>query len=173
MSEQNKALAKRWFEEVWNQGRESTIDELFHPQDKVYGFPEPDSVLIGPAGFKTIHRAFRSAFGSLHIDLDDLIAEGDRVAIRWTCTGTHTGADLGFPATGKKSRHPRLLLHRLSRRPDNPGLELHGPHQNDPAASKQLAPGRRRLPLSRSEPLGIVLRAFQSYHRFGQDLIGG
>jgi hypothetical protein len=34
MSEQNKALAKRWFEEVWNQGRESTIDELFHPQGK-------------------------------------------------------------------------------------------------------------------------------------------
>jgi steroid delta-isomerase-like uncharacterized protein len=102
MSEQNKALAKRWFEEVWNQGRESTIDELFHPQGKVHGFPEPDSVLIGPAGFKTIHRVFRSAFGSLHIDLDDLIAEADRVAIRWTCTGTHTGGDLGFPAAGKK-----------------------------------------------------------------------
>ena len=39
MSEQNKALAKRWFEEVWNQGRESTIDELFHPQGKAHGFP--------------------------------------------------------------------------------------------------------------------------------------
>jgi steroid delta-isomerase-like uncharacterized protein len=102
MSEQNKALAKRWFDEVWNQGRESAIDELFHPQGKVYGFPEPDSVLIGPEGFKTVHRVFRSAFGSLHIDLDDLVAEADRVAIRWTCTGTHTGADLGFPATGKK-----------------------------------------------------------------------
>jgi hypothetical protein len=60
MSEQNKALAKRWFEEVWNQGRESAIDELFHPEGEVYGFPEPDSVLIGPAGFKTIHRVFRN-----------------------------------------------------------------------------------------------------------------
>jgi steroid delta-isomerase-like uncharacterized protein len=102
MSEQNKALAKRWFEEVWNQGKESTIDELFNSQGKVYGFPEPESVLIGPEGFKTIHRAFRNAFGNLHIVLDELIAEGDRVAIRWTCNGTHSGDGLGFPATGKK-----------------------------------------------------------------------
>ena len=45
MSEQNKALAKRWFEEVWNLGRESTIDELFHPQGKAHGVP----------GFSFIH----------------------------------------------------------------------------------------------------------------------
>lgn len=51
----NKALAQRWFEEVWNQGKESTIDELFHPQGKAYGFPEPDSVLVGPDAFKNIH----------------------------------------------------------------------------------------------------------------------
>jgi steroid delta-isomerase-like uncharacterized protein len=106
MSEQNKALAKRWFEEVWNQGKESTIDELFDSQGKVYGFPEPDSVLIGPEGFKAIHRAFRNAFGDLRIVLDELISEGDRVAIRWTCSGTHSGDGLGFPATGKKVTIP-------------------------------------------------------------------
>src|SRR5258708_36564404 len=53
----NKDLARRWFEEVWNQGRESTIDELFHPQGKAYGFPDPGSILIGPEGFKTTHPA--------------------------------------------------------------------------------------------------------------------
>jgi len=106
MSEQNKALAKRWFEEVWNQGRESTIDELFHPQGKAYGFPEPDSVLIGPESFKTIHRQFHSAFGNIHIDLDDVIAEGDHVAVRWTCTMLHNGDGFGFPATGKKVALP-------------------------------------------------------------------
>ncbi|WP_263367515.1 ester cyclase [Edaphobacter bradus] len=104
MSEQaNKALARRWFEEVWNQGRESTIDELFHPQGKAYGFPEPESVLHGPGDFKTIHRQFHGAFSGIHIDIDDLIAEGDRVAIRWTCTMTHNGDALGFPASGKKT----------------------------------------------------------------------
>jgi predicted ester cyclase len=97
----NKALAQRWFEEVWNQGKESTIDELFHPQGKAYGFPEPGSVLIGPEAFKTIHRQFHSAFGNIHVHLDDLVAEGDRVAIRWTVTMKHTGDGFGFPATGR------------------------------------------------------------------------
>jgi predicted ester cyclase len=106
MSDQNKALARRWFEEVWNQGRESTIDELFHPLGKAYGFPEPDSVLIGPEGFKTIHRVFHSAFGDIHIPIDDLVAEGDKVAVRWTCTMVHSGGGLGFPATGKNVAFP-------------------------------------------------------------------
>jgi steroid delta-isomerase-like uncharacterized protein len=103
MTEQNKALARRWFEEVWNQGKQSAIDELFHPEGKAYGFPDPDSVLIGPAGFKTIHSAFHQSFGDIHIVIDDLIAEGDRVAIRWTSTMIHNGDGLGFPATGKKT----------------------------------------------------------------------
>jgi steroid delta-isomerase-like uncharacterized protein len=102
----NKELAKPWFEEAWNQGRGSTIDQLLHPDGKAYGFPEPDSVLIGPEGFKAIHRAFHQAFGNLHIVLDELVAEVDRVAIRWTCSGTHTGDGLGFPATGKKTTVP-------------------------------------------------------------------
>ena len=97
----NKALIQRWFEEVWNQGRESTIDELFHPQGKVHGFPEPDSILIGPPGFKEVHRLFHTIYGDIHVQLDELIAEGDSVAARWTTTAKHTGPGLGFPATGK------------------------------------------------------------------------
>lgn len=99
----NKALMQRWFEEVWNQGKESAIDELFQPQGKAHGFPTPDATLIGPEGFKTVHRQFRSAFGNLHIEIHDLLAEGDRVALRWTSTATHSGDGLGFPATGKKA----------------------------------------------------------------------
>jgi predicted ester cyclase len=102
----NKALAQRWFEEVWNQGKESTIDELFHPQGKAYGFPEPHSVLTGPEAFKTIHRQFHSAFGDIHITIDDLVAEGELVAIRWTGTMKHTGDGLGFAATGKSVTLP-------------------------------------------------------------------
>ena len=106
MSEQNKALMKRWFNEVWNQGKGSTIDELFHPQGKVHGFPEPTSILIGPEGFKTAHRQFHTIFGNIHIEIHDLVAEGDRVATRWTATAIHTGDGLGFPATGKNSSLP-------------------------------------------------------------------
>jgi steroid delta-isomerase-like uncharacterized protein len=99
----NKALMQRWFEEVWNQGKESVIDELFHPQGKAHGFPTPDSTLIGPEGFKTVHRQFQNTFGNLHLEIHDLLAEDDRVALRWTTTATHSGDGLGFPASGKKA----------------------------------------------------------------------
>jgi steroid delta-isomerase-like uncharacterized protein len=78
----------------------------FTPTARPTASPEPDSVLIGPEGFKAIHRAFHNIYGDIHITIDDLIAEGDRVAIRWTCTMTHTGDGLGFPATGKKATVP-------------------------------------------------------------------
>jgi predicted ester cyclase len=103
MSEQNRALAIRWFEEVWNQGKESTIDEMFHPEGHCYGFPEPESDLVGPEAFKAVHRQFKSAFSGIDIVIEDVIVEGDRVAIRWTSHMIHDGLGLGFPASGKKA----------------------------------------------------------------------
>jgi steroid delta-isomerase-like uncharacterized protein len=101
MSETNKQLARRWFEEVWNQRKESVIDELLTPACRAHGLGG-DAVLIGPEGFKTFHRSFCAAFPDLRVTVDDIIAEGDRVAIRWTATMTHLGDGLGFPASGKK-----------------------------------------------------------------------
>ena len=99
MSEENKQLVRRWFEEVWNQQREETIDELFAPEGEAYGFPEPDSVLTGPESFKTIYRQFLEAFPDIHFTIRQVISEGDLVAITWTATMTHLGNGLGFPAT--------------------------------------------------------------------------
>ncbi|HEY4047356.1 MAG TPA: ester cyclase [Acidobacteriaceae bacterium] len=103
MSEANKQLARRWFEQVWNQRSEKAIDEIFHPHGKCYGFPDPDSVLEGPEAFKEIHRSFCGAFPDLVINVEEVVAEGDRVAIRWTAGMTHRGDHLGFPASGKKA----------------------------------------------------------------------
>lgn len=103
MSEANKLLLKRWFEQVWNHKSEAAIDEMFSPQGKSHGFPEADSVLVGPEAFKAIHRNFCGAFPDLHIDVEDIIAEGDRVAVRWRASMTHSGDHLGFPSTGKKA----------------------------------------------------------------------
>jgi steroid delta-isomerase-like uncharacterized protein len=101
MSEENKQLARRWFEEVWNQQREAAIDEMFHREGKAHGFPDAKSVLVGPDEFKKIHRNFVGAFPNLQVIVEDVIAEGDRVAVRWSTTMTHRGDHLGFPATGK------------------------------------------------------------------------
>ena len=103
MSEANKLLLKRWFEQVWNQKSEAAIDEMFSLQGKSHGFPDADTVLIGPEAFKAVHRTFCGAFPDLHIDLEDILAEGDRVAVRWRVSATHLGDHLGFPATGKKT----------------------------------------------------------------------
>jgi predicted ester cyclase len=102
MSEANKALAKEWFEQVWNQKSEAAIDRLFHPQGKSWGFPDPEGVLVGPEGFKTVHRNFCGAFPDLHIEIEDMVAEGDRLAVRWTVGMTHLGDHLGIKATGRK-----------------------------------------------------------------------
>ena len=103
MSEQNRALAMRWFSEVWDQGSEAAIDELFHPLGHACGFPDPTSDLIGPEAFKAVHRQFRAAFSPINVVVEDVIVEGDRVAIRWTSHMTHTGNSLGFPASNKKA----------------------------------------------------------------------
>ena len=103
MSEENKQLARRWFEEVWNQRSEAAIDRMFHPEGRSHGLPDPGSVLVGPEGFKNLHRNFVGAFPDIHVIIEDLIAEGDRVAIRWSAKMTHRGDHLGFPATGKSA----------------------------------------------------------------------
>jgi steroid delta-isomerase-like uncharacterized protein len=99
MSAENKALAHRWFDEVWNKGQASSIDELLAGDAVVYGLGEN---LQGPAGFKPFHDAYRGAFPDLSIRLEEVITEGDKVAVRWSATGTHRGDTLGFPATGKR-----------------------------------------------------------------------
>ncbi len=102
MSEANKSVVKRWFEEVWNKQNEDAIDEMFDAQGKSYGIPEPDSVLVGPEAFKALHRTFCGAFPDMHFELHDLIAEGDRVAVRWVVNMTHLGDQLGFAPTVTK-----------------------------------------------------------------------
>jgi predicted ester cyclase len=101
MLETNKALSRRWFEEVWNQKNAATIDTIFHPNGKSKGLPDPDSVIHGPEKFKEVHRNFLNAFPDLHVSLEELVAEGDWVAVRWIATMTHLGDGLGFAPTGK------------------------------------------------------------------------
>lgn len=102
MSEENKKLVRRWFEEVWNQQSEEAIDEMFAPGGKAYGFPDSSSVLVGPESFKSVHRIFLAAFPDLRITVREIVAEGDRVAVTWTATMTHLGEHLGFAPTMKK-----------------------------------------------------------------------
>jgi steroid delta-isomerase-like uncharacterized protein len=98
--EQNKALLSRVIKEVFNQGKTSLIDELFAP-----GFVEheepPPGMPPGREGVKQIVSLFRSAFPDLKVKIDDTIADGDKVVIRSTWSGTHKGEFMGIAPTGK------------------------------------------------------------------------
>jgi steroid delta-isomerase-like uncharacterized protein len=97
--DENKALAHRWFEEVWNKGRAEAIDEMLDPNVIVHGLGKDGTDLRGPAGFKSFHEKFIGAFPDIRITVEDVIAEGDRVAIRFSGSASHRGDHLGVPAT--------------------------------------------------------------------------
>lgn len=104
MSDENKKLARTWFEEVWNKRDLSAIPKMYHKAGKAHGFPEPDAVVHGPEEFAKHAKAFQDAFPDMRIEIDGLVAEGDNVAVRWTATMTHAGDGLGLPPTSKKVR---------------------------------------------------------------------
>jgi|SRR5262245_6412206 len=100
MSEQNKALLKRWFEEVWNQGSNEAIDELLDDEVVIHGLAGPDGKDVqGSGAFREFHRQFRGAFPDISITVEDVIAEGDRVVARCSVRGNHTGESLGIAAS--------------------------------------------------------------------------
>src|ERR671914_157461 len=100
MSEENKALVRRWFKEVWNEGREEAIDELFAEDGVAHGLAdESNESLRGPVGFKPFFRRFREAFPDIEVVVEDTVSEGDKVAARCSVRGRHRGDSLGIRAT--------------------------------------------------------------------------
>jgi len=110
MSSDNKAVARRWFDQVWNAGRAEAIDEMLAADAVVHGLGDD---LRGPAGFKPFHAAYRNAFPDVTIQVDELVAEGPMVAIRWSGSGTHHGDGLGFAATGRPVQFSGMALVRI------------------------------------------------------------
>ena len=98
--EENKALMRRWFKEVWNQGRAEAISELFAEDGVAHGLSDDvNAPLKGPGGFLPFHSQFREAFPDIEVGVEDQIAEGDRVVTRCSVRGKHAGDSLGFAAT--------------------------------------------------------------------------
>jgi len=98
--EENKALIRRWFEEVWNQGRADAIPKMFAEDGIAHGLSDDvNAPLKGPGGFLPFHAQFREAFPNIEVVVEDQIAEGDTVATRCSVRGKHAGDSLGFAAT--------------------------------------------------------------------------
>jgi steroid delta-isomerase-like uncharacterized protein len=107
----NKAAVLRAGEELWSNGDLAVVDELY-TADYVCHFP------VGPEwrgreGIREQVRSHRTSFPDWCEQADDIVAEGDRVAIRFTSTGTHLGEFAGIPPTGKKVSIQEIAIHRM------------------------------------------------------------
>ncbi len=109
-AEENKALVERFVEEFWNEGRLSIADELMAPDAQIH-LPTGDVVDVD--GLKGFAGAFRGSFPDWHSTFEELVAEGDRVAERWTGRGVHRGELMGIPPTGRRVEAPGSVFYRI------------------------------------------------------------
>jgi steroid delta-isomerase-like uncharacterized protein len=113
-TEQNKALVRRFFEEVTNQRNVAVADELF-VTDYVHHDPTlPPELQRGLDNYKQVNAMFLAAFPDLHGTIEDLIAEENKVATRLTWCGTHKGELMGIPPTGKQVTMTMIAIHRIA-----------------------------------------------------------
>jgi steroid delta-isomerase-like uncharacterized protein len=111
MSEQNKALMRRGIDEVWSGGNFAVVEELIS-RDFVAHLGS--DVLHGAEGVKCHFGMLRQAFPDIHFTIEDQIAEGDRVATRWTARATHQGEFQGIPPTGRAGVVTGITIVRIA-----------------------------------------------------------
>jgi len=111
---ENIELMKRWFREVWNEGRLETIHELLSPDAIATGQVGADVVMYGPADFLPFAQRILSAFPDIKTTVEDAFGADDQVVVRWSATMTHRGDALGIPATGKPVRITGITIVRIA-----------------------------------------------------------
>jgi steroid delta-isomerase-like uncharacterized protein len=112
-AQENVQLMRRWFKEVWNEGRAQTIHDLLDPDAIAIGELEDGKALRGPADFVSFVENLRGAFPDMNIVVEDVFGADDKVALRWSATMTHSGDHLGIPATGKVVRLTGITIVRI------------------------------------------------------------
>lgn len=101
MSEQNKTVVRRLFDELWNKGNLQVADELIAPNYLHHDDSSP-GLGKGPEGEKKRVNLYRTAFHDFRLSIEDLLAEGETVVARWSCRGVHKGELNGIAPTGKQ-----------------------------------------------------------------------
>lgn len=111
-AEENKAVLRRVAEEIFNKGDLAVADELIASNYVYHGSGGQE--YKGPEGFKRIATMFRTACPDLHMTVEDMVAEGDKVAHRLTIRGTHKGELMGIAPTGKQLTISAVTISRFA-----------------------------------------------------------
>jgi steroid delta-isomerase-like uncharacterized protein len=111
-AEENKAIFRRYVEELGNEGNFDLADEIFDH----YLAHQSDGTTLerGPEDVKRFMGEFRSAFPDFHSTIEDMVAEGDKVVTRWRARGTHQGEFRGIAPTGKEIEMTGIGIFRFS-----------------------------------------------------------
>ena len=115
-TEENKALVRRMIEEDKNRNLDGIL-ELYAPDYVIHGgevYGLPPTYAPGMAGLKQLCAAVWTAFPDEHVAPEDMIAEGDKVAYRFTFRGTHQGDFMGVPPTGKAVTVTGIYISRIA-----------------------------------------------------------
>jgi steroid delta-isomerase-like uncharacterized protein len=110
-TEENKALVRRFDEEVWGKGNLAVADELLATNFVLHA--PPPEVAPDLEGYKQWVSTARTAFPDLQTTIEDMIAEGDKVVTRWTVRGTHKGEIMGIAPTGKQVTMTGISIDRI------------------------------------------------------------
>ena len=110
-TEANKALVRRFYEDVFNQRNVALVDELCTTQ---HVFHNPPITLHSKEEFKQFLSLYITAFPDARFTIEDQIAEGDRVTSRYTFRGTHQGDLMGIAPTGKQVTVTGMIINRIA-----------------------------------------------------------
>jgi steroid delta-isomerase-like uncharacterized protein len=111
MSEQNKTLARRWFEDLFSRGNLDAANEILSAEFVDHLTHEDERGLEELKHYVSI---YRSAFPDIQDTVEDIVAEGDKVVVRWTSSGTHQGEFMGVAPTGRHLTFTGMRLFRIA-----------------------------------------------------------
>jgi steroid delta-isomerase-like uncharacterized protein len=111
--EENVALMRRWFQEVWNEGRVQTIYDLLAEDIHGWGQDLPGVEIRKPADFVKLYDRIHGAFPNQKLTVEDAFGSGDKVVARWSSVMTHTGDHLGVPASHKTVHITGITITRI------------------------------------------------------------
>ncbi len=111
VSQQNKTLARRWFDDLFSRGDLDAANEILSA-DFIDHLPREEE--RGLEELKHYATMYRSAFPDIRDTVEEVVAEGDKVVVRWTSRGTHQGEFMGVAPTGRQVTFTGMRLFRIA-----------------------------------------------------------